>query len=389
MNRSLLITNELYTPIKSTRSSFIIHTTEKSNLFDESDTSIILTRRQRQATTKESDIHRRRNIIYDSDEDEDDLEDCNNSDNKRHSGNTSITVNPAINDDILPPDISQITNFYTPQKDMEHSKEGQHSPVMENTPATTRIHSTGNTPFFTPISTLIDHDTTSHRYHTPLPTKTDTNSVNLLVDQLDKTIILSDDESEIESVPQKIVPTTKRDGRVYKCCTAGYCQPLPPRITQKWRDLTPLQFRRRREKLAAEFYRIFNQTIFDQLLPEDMPIVWCNKGRTTGGLCDLGIEKDDAGNVKAKPVIRLIEKVLDNADRLAEVLVHEMTHAATFIINRTCKARHGPIFRTCWLLLFFLRILIIHRNMHTYTYSVGRHSKSLDITRLICGKCHR
>ncbi|RKP04794.1 SprT-like family-domain-containing protein, partial [Thamnocephalis sphaerospora] len=89
-------------------------------------------------------------------------------------------------------------------------------------------------------------------------------------------------------------------------------------------------------------------------------------------------------------------------DRLAQVLVHEMTHAATFVINRTCKAHHGPIFRA-----WCKRVNAVYPTLKTsrthdfiihYKYqwrcvkpdcgnTIGRHSKSFDPTKKVCGKC--
>jgi hypothetical protein len=165
-----------YTPTKATINSIVAQSTEKSNILDTSDTSIIFTRRQRRSTTKEGAMHRRRNVIYDSDENVDNKLDCNDDNND----NSSIVGVDVIDDDILPPDISQVSNFYTPRKDGEYSID-DHLSVVGSTPKTrsTDIHSTGNTPFFTPISTPVNYGETLDSNHTPSLEKINKNSVDL------------------------------------------------------------------------------------------------------------------------------------------------------------------------------------------------------------------
>ncbi|KAI9597994.1 SprT-like family-domain-containing protein [Syncephalis fuscata] len=379
-----------------------------------SDTSIVFRRRP---IDNQKLVHRRRNIVYDSDEDEDE-EDLQEHHHHNESGNSFAAELDTITDDILPQHIWQ-TPITSPSQllDQYHL----HSPIVKNNgKVPTGCESTSSTPFFTPSSTPSKELEIVPNNITPSLATKQIEEVDLLTEQLNNTIVLSEDEIE-ESISLKITETTSKNGRVNRCCLT-YCQSLPKRITSTWvlcsvsrpqehdlswlmayQNLTRLQFRRRRDNLVSEFYRIFNQTIFDQLLPHDMVIDWDNKGRRTGGWCHFETQTQEDGSVRAKPYIRLVEKVIDSAERLAEVLVHEMTHAATFVINHTCKAHHGPIFR-----IWCQRINKIYPTLKTsrthnfdiyYKYQwrctntscaiiIGRHSKSLDITRKVCGKCY-
>ncbi|KAH1014121.1 hypothetical protein HUJ04_003014 [Dendroctonus ponderosae] len=87
--------------------------------------------------------------------------------------------------------------------------------------------------------------------------------------------------------------------------------------------------------------------------------------------------------------ISLSTKVLDSPCRLRDTLIHEMCHAASFIVNRITDG-HGPY----WKKLPPIRRCHDYRINSKYTYkctgchySFGRHTKSLDLDRKRCGYC--
>ncbi|NWV66909.1 ACRC protein, partial [Malurus elegans] len=84
-------------------------------------------------------------------------------------------------------------------------------------------------------------------------------------------------------------------------------------------------FKKNKEELAQKLYRLFNSTIFEQKLPEDMVIIWNKKMRKTAGYCVTGQRAGPAGERYAR--IELSEKVCDSADRLRDTLIHEVCHA--------------------------------------------------------------
>ncbi|NWJ09404.1 ACRC protein, partial [Crypturellus undulatus] len=84
-------------------------------------------------------------------------------------------------------------------------------------------------------------------------------------------------------------------------------------------------FKKNKEDLTQKLYRLYNNTIFEQKLPEKMEIIWNKKMRKTAGYCITGQTKSPEAQRYAR--IELSEKVCDSADRLRDTLIHEICHA--------------------------------------------------------------
>ncbi|XP_067903591.1 germ cell nuclear acidic protein isoform X2 [Heterodontus francisci] len=157
-------------------------------------------------------------------------------------------------------------------------------------------------------------------------------------------------------------------------------------------------FKRNREELTQELYDLYNKSVFQQKLPEKLEITWNKKMRKTAGYCVTGQKRDGALRRYAR--IELSEKVCDSAERLRDTLIHELCHAATWLINNV-RDGHGPFWK-----LYAQKSILIHPELpmvtrcHTYeinykyTYQcsrcknkIGRHSKSLDTQRFVCAIC--
>ncbi|XP_065499491.1 germ cell nuclear acidic protein [Caloenas nicobarica] len=157
-------------------------------------------------------------------------------------------------------------------------------------------------------------------------------------------------------------------------------------------------FKKNKEELAQKLYSLYNSTIFEQKLPEKMVIIWNKKMRKTAGYCVSGQTKGPEAKRYAR--IELSEKVCDSADRLRDTLVHELCHAATWLINGV-RNGHGQFWR-----FYANKSAMIHPELpvvtrcHSYeinykfTYvcvlckaTIGRHSKSLDTERFVCAFC--
>ncbi|XP_059715349.1 germ cell nuclear acidic protein isoform X1 [Haemorhous mexicanus] len=157
-------------------------------------------------------------------------------------------------------------------------------------------------------------------------------------------------------------------------------------------------FKKNKEELAQKLYRLFNSTIFEQKLPEDMVIIWNKKMRKTAGYCVTGQRGGPEGKRYAR--IELSEKVCDSADRLRDTLIHEVCHAATWLISGV-RDGHGRFWR-----FYANKAAVIHPELpvvtrcHSYeinykfTYecgrckaTIGRHSRSLDTARFVCAFC--
>ncbi|XP_071425431.1 germ cell nuclear acidic protein isoform X2 [Pithys albifrons albifrons] len=156
-------------------------------------------------------------------------------------------------------------------------------------------------------------------------------------------------------------------------------------------------FKKNKEELAQKLYRLFNSTIFEQKLPETMAIVWNKKMRKTAGYCVTGQTGPEA---KRYARIELSEKVCDSADRLRDTLIHEVCHAATWLINGV-RDGHGRFWR-----FYANKSAVIHPELpvvtrcHSYEINykfiyecvqckakIGRHSKSLDTEQFVCAFC--
>ncbi|XP_030650284.1 germ cell nuclear acidic protein [Chanos chanos] len=156
-------------------------------------------------------------------------------------------------------------------------------------------------------------------------------------------------------------------------------------------------FKQNKEELTSKLYQLYNSSVFDSKLPSDMSVTWNKKLRKTAGICITGQERN-AGSRYAR--IELSVKVCDSADRLRDTLVHEMCHAATWLINNV-RDGHGPFWK-----IYARKATLAHPELpmvtrcHSYDINykyqyqcnrckntIGRHSKSLDTQRFICALC--
>jgi len=160
-------------------------------------------------------------------------------------------------------------------------------------------------------------------------------------------------------------------------------------------------FNKKREELGRRLYHLYNKEIFQGCLPADMQITWNVRLTKTAGLCYSRKYKNKLGVESRSSRIELSSKVIDSGDRLRDTLVHEMCHAASWIISGY-RDGHGPLWRT-WAekaMQRFPELPIINR-CHSYEirtkysyvcqkcgYTIGRHSKSLDTEKKVCGHCH-
>ncbi|CAL1526817.1 unnamed protein product [Lymnaea stagnalis] len=154
-------------------------------------------------------------------------------------------------------------------------------------------------------------------------------------------------------------------------------------------------FQRTKEELTKRLLFIFNEEVFENKLPKDLEIEWSQRyTKTAGTFCYRGTPS----NFKAK--ITLSVKVCDSPERVRNTLAHELCHAAVKLINGANES-HGPIWKS-WArkinrkFPFMPTIARCHdyqiNTKYTYQcvkckYRIGRHSKSLDTERKVCGFC--
>ncbi|ELU08921.1 hypothetical protein CAPTEDRAFT_178344 [Capitella teleta] len=129
-----------------------------------------------------------------------------------------------------------------------------------------------------------------------------------------------------------------------------------------------------------------------------MEVNWNVRLTKTAGFCTYKKQMPTATGRWAK--IELSVKVCDSAERLRDTMIHEMCHAAVWLIHGQ-NDHHGPLWQ-----LYARKSNRIHEDLttisrcHTYEiqtkytykcnkcgYEIGRHSKSLDIEKKVCGYC--
>ncbi|XP_020609888.1 acidic repeat-containing protein-like isoform X2 [Orbicella faveolata] len=161
---------------------------------------------------------------------------------------------------------------------------------------------------------------------------------------------------------------------------------------------TEKEFKKSKDKLVKELFELYNRTVFDNQMPSDFQITWNPRMRSTAGFCYYS--KKNGLRVAR---IELADKVIDSADRLRDTLIHEMCHAAAWMISGV-KAGHGAVWKK-----WTLRANRAHQDLppisrcHSYTINAkytyrctnnncanifGRHSKSVNLEKSRCAYCH-
>ena len=173
---------------------------------------------------------------------------------------------------------------------------------------------------------------------------------------------------EIESRPEKKPEDDKNKGGFDKTLSFLSSLSSDSPITSYHPSSLPYlsNFSRHREELASILYKLFNTEIFNSMLPEAMSISWNVRLTKTAGRCYLKWYRN-RNNIEVKSCrIELSTKVIDYSDRLRDTLIHEMCHAATWIISGK-KDGHGPIWRS-WAQKAMQRFpeLPVIRRCHSY-----------------------
>ncbi|XP_066156025.1 germ cell nuclear acidic-1 protein-like [Euwallacea fornicatus] len=160
-------------------------------------------------------------------------------------------------------------------------------------------------------------------------------------------------------------------------------------------------FAQHKHDLALRLFTLYNEKVFGNAIPKDTEIEWNVKLRKTAGRCSCVKITRRTGKIERKVKISLSTKVLDLPCRLRDTLIHEMCHAATWIVNQVADG-HGKFWKS-WAfkaMKVFPELPPIKRchsfqisTKYTYKctgcgYSFGRHSKSLDLERKRCGICY-
>ncbi|XP_018398780.1 PREDICTED: acidic repeat-containing protein-like [Cyphomyrmex costatus] len=215
-----------------------------------------------------------------------------------------------------------------------------------------------------------------------------------------------DKEIAKRPIPSKVAPkfqsTVTKSVLGYKTFLASLSNTIPMYEVHPNAKKYRLDYKNNKDELSKKLYQLYNEKVFDNKLPQDMPIEWNVRMRGTAGYCyNKKSIKGISGTISKSSRIVLATKILDTPDRLRDTLIHEMCHAASWIIDNVSDG-HGA-FWTRWAKKatnIFPELPPISRchnyeikTKYTYKctscgYSIGRHSKSLDIEKKRCGYCY-
>jgi len=161
-----------------------------------------------------------------------------------------------------------------------------------------------------------------------------------------------------------------------------------------------MDFRRNRDALGAAALAEFNDAAFDGKL-SSVTLEWSNLLRTTAGRTHAKLLPGNRGTIRVAK-IELSTKVITNKSRLRATLLHEMCHAATWIIDENLKPPHGDVFKK-WAALAManvpdVEVTTTHDYEIEYRYAwscqtpgcgavIQRQSRSVCVNKHICARC--
>ena len=173
-----------------------------------------------------------------------------------------------------------------------------------------------------------------------------------------------------------------------------------PRKKPNHRRAPTANFARDRDALTRSTFKEFNERVFGGRL-SSVEVIWNNKLQTTAGLCRMKGRMGDENAHTRVASIDLSTKVIDDIDRLRSTLLHELCHAAAWIIDANVKPPHGKVFKK-WAATAMRRTNVEVTTTHDYhiTYRhawactnskcnvvIKRHSRSIDTSKHCCGRC--
>ncbi|TPX43010.1 hypothetical protein SeMB42_g03253 [Synchytrium endobioticum] len=178
---------------------------------------------------------------------------------------------------------------------------------------------------------------------------------------------------------------------------------LPPTPSVRFTRQAPTakRFKQERHTLTLAIYAEFNKKVFRDRLPADLSITWGNTLNKTAGRTFTTSETIHERTSRSARV-ELSCKVLDTQWRLRNTLAHELCHVAAWIIDACNSPPHGAVFKK-WGARFEqqyddIEVTTLHSYEIAYKYHYqctnpacgkvyGRHSKSIDTTKQVCGVC--
>ena len=91
-------------------------------------------------------------------------------------------------------------------------------------------------------------------------------------------------------------------------------------------------FKKHRDELTYRLFKLFNEKVFNNYFQPDFSITWNARLTRTAGYC-RHFTKRENGLTIFESRIELSVKVVDTPCRLRDTLIHELCHAATWVID--------------------------------------------------------
>ncbi|CAM9282923.1 unnamed protein product [Chrysoparadoxa australica] len=207
------------------------------------------------------------------------------------------------------------------------------------------------------------------------------------------------EESEAESVEEPPSPKPKPQQQPAVPEKKAKQQQKSPKSGKTGKGAYGAMFQRQRDDLTARYFRIFNEGAFDGAL-SSVQVTWSKKLLQTAGITVCTKLRALSGKMTHKAKVELSTKVVDSEDKLRSTLLHELCHAAAWLVDKTAKPPHGKVFwkwaEAASKAFPRIEVTTCHSYEINYKYRwectgcggvLGRHSKSIDVTKQVCSKC--
>lgn len=214
----------------------------------------------------------------------------------------------------------------------------------------------------------------------------------------------SEDEEERVSSPEVVKPKSKDKSRkkvpaddeewFLVSLTENYSGPIHD-DAKVYAKEGALRQKKHRESLLTKLEKILTRRVFSDIPSDMLKVTWNARLRKSAGQCRN--HRHGNSTVEMSPV------VCTTAERVRDTLIHEMCHAAVWVVDRLHKEGHGPGWKR-WgarCSSAFKSLPFIER-CHSYEIEakffyvcetdgcpveIKRQSKSLDTSRKACGRC--
>lgn len=203
-----------------------------------------------------------------------------------------------------------------------------------------------------------------------------------------------DDDDDIQIVEK---PRGKQ-----KSCPKSKPKQVPRKRNEETQTVSRSAFVKKREHYTTATFAEFNIKVFDGAL-SSVEVTWSKRLKTTAGLTRLK-RIGTTEKMRRIATIELSTKILDSVERLRSTLLHELCHAAAWLVDGVHKPPHGIVFRK-WANLSMRKIRDVevttkHDYVIQFKYAwkctntacgaiIKRHSRSVDPKRHCCGSCSK